>query len=74
MILAWVLSVIAAFFLGFYLRTIKDTVEITKEALKTKIEKKPEEPKSMLIDPLDPISEAKYEMERRNRILNGEDS
>jgi len=32
MILAWVISVISTFFLGYYLRTIKDTLEITKEA------------------------------------------
>jgi len=73
MILAWVLSVIAVFFLGYYLRNLKELVKTTQEALKTKVEKKPaEEPKSFLIDPLDEIQTAQYEMEKRNRMLNGE--
>lgn len=73
MLIAWAISVVATFFLGFYLRTLKDALEVAKKVIETKVEKKPEEePKSLLIDPLDPISEAKYEMEKQMRELNGE--
>lgn len=72
MLIAWVLSAIATFFLGFYIRTLKDTLDATKEVLKTKVEKKPtEEPKSIFIDPLDELQTAEYEMKKRMEELNG---
>lgn len=71
-LLAWAITLIATFGLGYIFRSLKDRVKAVEEMLKQKVDrpKKPEEPQSTLIDPLDEIQEARFEMEQRMKKLN----
>lgn len=71
---SWLLSVLAAGFLGFYLRGIVIRVTKLEESIKAKVDKpvKLEEPKSEVLDPEDPIQQAKWEHEAMMRKLNNE--
>jgi hypothetical protein len=72
MILVWILSLYAAFWLGNHLREIAKKVEKLEEIVETRVYKKPpEEPESMLIDELDEVQTAVYEHEKMMRDLNG---
>lgn len=65
----WVLSVIGAFCLGYQAKRFRQEIDTLKEAVKTKVDK-PEEPKSTLIDPTDPIQEARWEQKKMMEKLN----
>lgn len=69
---AWVVSCIATFWLGFYLRGLaKKVVELSQE-LTMKVDRKPqpEEPKSTLLDPDDPVQEAIWQHQQMQKRLN----
>lgn len=69
--LAWVLSLAGAFFLGYHYRRLNNKVQELEIEVKKKITKPEEiEPKSVLIDPLDPIKEAMWQAEQLNKRLN----
>lgn len=73
-VLAWVLSCIATFFVGYHYRELK----VALASLRVSLEKKKDVPtqnegKSVFIDPLDPIQQAKYEHERMMKELNPND-
>lgn len=70
---AWLLSVIAAFVLGYDFRGLTKRVEQLEEVVKSKVDKTPviEEPQSTLIDPADPIQNAIYEHSKMMEKLNG---
>lgn len=71
-ILVWMLSLAAIFWLGYYLRDISDTLKQLQESVKNKVSKpsKIEEPVSTIIDPTDPIAEAKYQQELLMKKMN----
>lgn len=73
---AWVLSLIAVFLLGYYLRGLKKKLADIEEVLKSKVDKKPEveEPVSEIIDPLDPVQQAIYEHKVMMDKLNGKNN
>lgn len=69
---AWILSLVAIFVLGFYIRGLaKKIVELDQE-MKTKVNKKPEptEPQSQIIDPYDPVAEAVYQHRKMMEKIN----
>lgn len=70
--LAWVLSLVATFFLGYYLRNVVEKINTIEKAVKAKVDKRPqlEEPKSELIDLDDPVKEAMYRHKREMEKLN----
>lgn len=68
MIIAWVISLVAAGLLGYH---YNKTVELINQAVvKIKEQEKPEGPKSVTIDTDDPIQVAKIEHDRIMRELN----
>ena len=69
---AWVISCIASFYLGHYLKGLAKKIAVVEEAVKMKIDKPPvvEDPPSTLIDPLDPVQEAIYEHEQLMKRMN----
>jgi hypothetical protein len=70
--LAWIISLIGVFLLGYHYGNISKKVKQLEVEVKKKIEKPQEEPESMLIDELDPVQTAQYELEQQNKRLNGE--
>lgn len=70
--LTWLLSLIAAFYLGYNFRGLAKKVEVLEEAVKAKIDKPPivEEPESLLIDPTDEVQTAIYEHNKEMERLN----
>ncbi len=70
--MAWVLSLAFSFYLGYRSRDLIKKVETVQEILKSKVDKQPtqEEPKSEIIDPLDPVKEAMYEQHQMMKRLN----
>lgn len=72
MVWACVLACIATFFAGYYYRDLKKRVERLEQVVKAKVDKPvvPEEPKSTLIDPDDPVQTAVYEHEQMMKKLN----
>ncbi len=72
---AWIISCIATFWLGFWLKGLAKKVIELQEVVKSKVDKKPpvEEPKSELLDPDDPIQEAIWQHKQMQRKLNPED-
>lgn len=70
--LAWVVSLIAVFFLGFHIKDIWIRITVLEKQVKTKIDKKsePEEAKSEIIDPTDEVQTAIYEAKRMQDKLN----
>lgn len=72
---AWMLSVIVSFYLGYHFRILTQKIELIEEAVKTKVDKKVEtETVSEVIDPLDPVQNAIYEHNKMMEELNGKDS
>lgn len=69
---AWIISLVAAYFLGYHIAGIRKKVIELEEVIKLKVDKQPEveEPKSTLIDPDDPVQQAKWERERMMERLN----
>lgn len=70
LLVAWVLSLIAAFYLGYFIRSFKNKIEFLEEQVKSKIDKPKEEPKSFLYDPLDPVQQAMLDQEALMKKLN----
>lgn len=70
--LIWVITVVAAFFLGYFLRGLTKKIAQLEQAIAQKVDKKPEEPEpvSELIDPTDPIANAIYERDKLMKKLN----
>lgn len=70
--LIWIISLIAIFFLGYHFKGIANRVEVLETAVKLKIDKpkQSEEPKSEVIDPLDPVQTARYEQDKLMKKLN----
>jgi len=67
----WAISLIGAFSLGYFVRGIMKKLAELEQAVHNKVDiPVEEEPKSMLIDPLDPIQEAIYEREKLMKKLN----
>lgn len=69
---AWIISVIATFLLGFHMREFKKRIEVVEKAIEAKVDKKPEpvEPPSTLIDPTDEVQTAIYERDKLMERLN----
>lgn len=73
-ILAFVLSVIAAFSAGYKYERLLKTLKEIQESIKQKADaKKPEEEKSSFVDPFDPVLLAKIEHDRVMKTLNPDD-
>jgi uncharacterized protein YhaN len=68
----WLVSLIIAFAAGYYLRGLLKTIEHLQEVVQSKVDKQPveDEPKSMLIDELDPVQVALAEQKRIMQELN----
>lgn len=71
-ILAWIVSLGFAYLLGSKLRDITKKIVELEEVVKSKVDKKPEEPESVseIIDPTDEVQEAIYEHEQLMKRLN----
>lgn len=70
-ILAFVLAVCAAFYAGTRYTWLKESIGNLKEQLKQKVDtKKPTEEKSIFLDPLDIVTQARMEQEEIIRRLN----
>lgn len=69
---AWIVSLAAVFFLGYYLRGLKKQLENIEEVLKSKADKKQQEsePVSQLIDPTDEVQNAIWEHDQMMKKLN----
>jgi hypothetical protein len=72
---AWIVSCIATFWLGFFLKGITKKVAELERIVQSKVDRKPpsEEPKSILIDELDEVQTMLYEREKLNKRLNPDD-
>lgn len=70
--LAWAITTAATFVLGYMFRQLADRVKALEHQLKQKIDRpKPtEEPKSLLLDPLDPVQQAIWEREKMMERIN----
>lgn len=67
-VFGFVLAVIFAFWLGFYLKTLNEATKLVKPFIEAK--KKPEEPTATIIDGDDVIQMAMLEEKERLRKLN----
>lgn len=70
--LAWVMSLAIALVIGYFYRDIRESMATLKKALDSKIDKRrPHEPeKSLLVDALDPVQQAKMEYGKTIKDLN----
>lgn len=66
----WFFSLVTAFFLGYFLRGINNRVKILEQEVKKKNSPVIEEPKSTIVDPLDPVQEAEWNQKEMMRKLN----
>ena len=75
-ITAWVVSLIATYFLGHYIANITKKVAELEKVITMKVDKTPEpkEPVSELIDVTDPIQTAIYEHKLLMEKLNGKNN
>lgn len=68
--LAWAVSTVISLVVGYLYRDIRDKMSSLKVSFGEKVEKRPEETKSSVIDPFDMIQVAQFEhkqmMERMN--------
>lgn len=69
---AWLGSLVAVYMLGYHMRGLTKRIDQLEEVIKSKVDKKPlpEEPQSMVIDPLDPVQEAQWEHQQMMKKLN----
>lgn len=58
--------------MGYHFRTIDSKVEILEEEVKKKMDRPEEKPESLVVDLLDPIQEAQFELEQNQKRLNNE--
>ncbi len=70
MVIAWLISLIVVFGLGYHYGSIVKKVKQLEVEVKKKIDQPKEEPESTLIDPLDPVKAAQYELEEQQKLLN----
>lgn len=72
---AWLASLIAIYFLGYYFRGLVKRVAEIEQAITMKVDKKPvvEEPSSTLLDPNDAVAEAIWEHKQMLKRLNPDD-
>jgi len=69
--LAWVISILAALYIGYVYERILKSIDDIKQSLKNKVEvKKPIEKKSDILDPYSVEQRAKEEHEALMRKLN----
>lgn len=68
----WLISLVMVFFVGYHFRTIDNKIEILEEEVKKKIDRPEEKPESLVVDVLDPIQEAQFELEQNQKRLNNE--
>lgn len=74
--IAWVLSIVAAFMLGCRFEAVQKRLTLIEEALKSKVEKKPEpDPqKSALFDPYSVAEQTRREHEKMMEELNAKNN
>lgn len=72
-VLAWVISLIAAIYLGYVLDRVLTRIKKIEKALEEKVTKKRKEGKSYFYDPYDPVQQAKIEREKMMAKLNPEE-
>ena len=68
--IAWGISVIVAFALGYYIRKVTDRIESLEAQLKQKVDKPEKEAPSQLVDPYDEVQTAIYERDKLMKKLN----
>lgn len=68
--LAWILTLIASFCLGYKFKHITERVEVIEAEIKKKVEKPTEEPESFIVDELDEIQVAQAEHKKMLDELN----
>lgn len=69
---AWLASLIAAYWLGYFIRGLTKRIEQLEKTIKNKADKQPEveEPTSTVIDPYDEVQTAVFEHEQLMKKLN----
>lgn len=72
LVFGFILAVVSAFFVGYRWRDMHEDVEVLKEEVRNKIDKPEEKPDSLVVDALDPIQEAQFELEQSQKRLNNE--
>lgn len=68
--IAWVISLVAVFLLGYHFRGLTKKIEHLETQVKKKVSKPKEEPESELIDLTDPVAEARYQQKKLMEDLN----
>lgn len=69
--IAWIISLVVTFYLGYKFGELEKKVKKIQETVKQKIDKpKQEEPQSEIIDPLDEVQTAMYEHKQLMKRLN----
>lgn len=68
--LIWILTLVIAFYLGYQAKQFKTKIDTIEEVVKAKVDKPKQEPQSTLIDPTDPIQEARWEQAQMLKKLN----
>lgn len=70
-LLAFVIGIVAAFYAGYKYERLLASIQSLKESIKNKADaKKPQEDKSLFVDPTDPVFVAKMERELLMKKLN----
>lgn len=70
--MAWVISLIAVAYVSYHYRKLVDTVRDFKLEVE-KRRKPPEETKSLIVDPADPIYQIQMEERMKMKLLNPDD-
>ena len=68
--LAWIISLVCVFYLGFYLKDLRENINSIKTMIKEKPKPTPLARKSYVIDPDDVQQKAKYEHDQLMKKLN----
>lgn len=68
--LAWVISILAALYIGYSYQRLLQAIRAIKEALPKKVDKPSEEKKSDILDPYDVTNRAREEHEAMMKRLN----
>ncbi len=69
-VLIWLQLIIISFFMGYHISRFNKRIEVLEKTLKQKVDKKPDDPVSEVIDPYDDIQTAKYEHDKLMKKLN----
>lgn len=70
LVLGWIISVIAAACIGYWFKSITAKIQHIETVIAKKVDKPPDTPDSVLIDPTDPIQEAMLQQQEVMRRLN----